>query len=235
MSKGNQIQLICENRTKFGKQNKSLRKSGFVPAVIYGDGKEAISIVVSEKDFSKAFHESGETSIVECVLGDQKISTLVLDVSIHPVRDSVVHVDFRRVNLTKKVTVAVPVEIVGESMAVRSLGGVLLQQMSEIEVESLPQNIPSDIKVDISVLSEIGNEIKVGDIPKSEEFEILENQDRVIVSVIAHKEESTEAQIERSEVEITTSKVDEEGEEGAVEGEQSKEEASAEQAPKTTK
>lgn len=235
MNKSNQIQLICENRTKFGKQNKSLRKSGFIPAVIYGEGQEPISVTIPEKEFSKAFSQSGETSIVECIVGDQKISTLVSDVSIHPVRESVVHVDFRRVNLTKKVTVSVPVEVFGESMAVRSLGGVLLQQMNEIEVESLPQNIPSDIKVDISVLSGIGSEIKIGDIPKSNEFEILDEPDRVIVSVIAHKEESTEAQIEREEVEITTAKVDKEGEESAVDGEESKKEATEEPAPKSTK
>jgi large subunit ribosomal protein L25 len=95
------------------------------------------------------------------------------------------------------------------------LGGVLLQQVQEIEVEALPQNIPQEITVDISTITEVGQEIKVSNLTASADYTILEDAGRVLVSVVAHKEESTESQLERSETEITTEKVEGEGEEGA--------------------
>ena len=227
------IKLVCEMRTLIGKQNKALRKMGKIPAVIYGEGMTPLSISVSEKDFSAAFKKAGETSIIECEVDGQKIPTLISDIAIHPVLDTVLHVDFRKVNLKKKVTVEVPVALVGESLAVKSAGGVLLQQMNEIEIEALPQSIPANIQIDISVLSEIGKEIKVKDIAKSENYVILEDTERVIVSVIAHKEESTETQSERTEVEITTEKKEGEGEE--TEGEESASDAKPEPTEKANK
>lgn len=227
------IKLICETRTLIGKQNKALRKSGKIPAVIYGEGMKPLSVSVSEKDFSLAFKKAGETSIVECEIDGQKIPTLISDIAVHPVLDTVLHVDFRKVNLKKKVQVEVPVVLIGESLAVKSAGGVLLQQMDEIEIEALPQSIPTNIQIDISVLSEIGKEIKIKDIAKSEGYVILEDVERVIVSVIAHKEESTETQTERTEVEITTEK--KEGEEKGAEGEEAGAEAKPETAEKSAK
>lgn len=227
------IKLVCEMRTLIGKQNKALRKMGKIPAVIYGEGMKPLSVSISEKDFSLAFKKAGETSIIECEVDGQKIPTLISDIAIHPVLDTVLHADFRKVNLKKKVQVEVPVALVGESLAVKSAGGVLLQQMNEIEIEALPQSIPASIQIDISVLSEIGKEIKVKDIAKSEEYVILEDGERVVVSVIAHKEESTETQSERSEVEITTEKKEGEGEE--AEGEESTNDAKPEPAEKASK
>ncbi len=219
MGKNEMTKLICEPRAKFGKQNRALRKSGFVPANIYGEGMEPVSVSLKEKDFMIAFKQAGETSIIECEIGGEKIPTLISDIAIHPVLDKVLHVDFRKVNLKKKVEVEVPVVLIGESLAVKTMGGVLLQQMNEIEIVALPQSIPTNIQIDISVLKEIGSEIKIQDLTKSDDYEILEDGDRVIASITAHKEESTEAQVERTEVEITTEKKVEEGDEteGAVE------------------
>lgn len=231
MGKNEMTKLVCEKRAKFGKQNRSLRKLGIVPAVIYGEGMEPVSISIKEKDFMQVLKQAGETSIVECEIGGEKIPTLISDVAIHPVLDKVQHVDFRKINLKKKVEVEVPVMLIGESFAVKSLGGVLLQQMNEIEIEALPQNIPSNIQIDISVLKEIGNEIKIQDLPKSDDYEILEDSERVIASITAHKEESTEAQVERTEVEITTEKKEVEGEE--AESTDTKEDAKPEANEKT--
>ncbi|MFO0703243.1 MAG: 50S ribosomal protein L25 [Patescibacteria group bacterium] len=217
MGTNESIKLNCEPRVKLGKQTKALRKLGLIPAVIYGEGMEPLSVSVTEKDFSIAFKQAGETNIVECAIDGQSIPTLISDISIHPVLDKVLHVDFKKINLKKKVQVEVPIEFVGESPAVKSLGGVLLKQLNEIEIECLPQNIPNSIQIDISIITEIGKEIKVGDIAKAEGYTILDESDKVVVSVIAHKEESTETQTERAEVEITTEKKAEEGE--AAEGE----------------
>jgi large subunit ribosomal protein L25 len=138
------------------------------------------------------------------------------------VKETILHVDFRRVDLKKKVETQVPVIVTGDSPAVKA-GGVLLQQMQEVSVEALPQNIPHEISINIALITEIGQEIKISDLPKSDTYLITDEPSRVLVSVVAHKEESVEAQTERAETEITTAKEPAEGEEGAepTEGETS--------------
>ncbi|MEI7653352.1 MAG: 50S ribosomal protein L25 [bacterium] len=206
--------LNCSPRTSFGKKNRALRKSGIVPAIIYGEGADSTAVSLSAIEFKKVFAQAGETAVIYCVVDGKEIPTLVSDVSINSILDTVNHIDFRRVNLKKEISAQVPVELTGESPAVKSLGGVLLQQIKELEVKALPQNIPQAITIDVSVLAEVGQEITVGSLPKSSVYEVIEEADRVIVSITAHKEESTESQLDREETEITTAKVAE-GEEGA--------------------
>ncbi len=207
--------LNCSPRVSFGKKNRALRKSGLVPAVIYGENTDSTSISVSAIEFKKVFAAAGETAVIYCIVDGKEVPTLVSDVAINSILDTVNHIDFRRVNLKKEITAQVPVELTGESPAVKSLGGVLLQQIKELEIKALPQNIPQEISIDVSVLAEVGQEITVGSLPKSSVYEVVEEADRVIVSITAHKEESTESQLDREETEITTAKVVE-GEEGAA-------------------
>lgn len=211
MNASQALTLHCQPRTVFGKKNRSLRKSQSIPGVIYGEQKEVLHITLDYKTFVEVYRKAGETTIVECELNETKIPTLIADVALHPVHDTVLHVDFKRINLTKKVEANVPVVVVGESPAVKA-GGVLLQQTQEISVECLPQNIPHEISIDASVLTEVGQEFTVANLPKDGSYEITEDQNRVIVSVVAHREESTEAQTERVETEITTAKEPVEGE-----------------------
>lgn len=208
------IKLPCQIRSTYGKQNRSLRKSGNIPAVIYGEGEAPVNVTLAYHEFTDVYKIAGGTTVVECNIGDKSVPTLITEVAINPVLDTVTHVDFRRVNLNKKVHASVPVAIIGESVAVKKDGGVLLQQMQIIEVEALPQHIPHSIDIDISSITEVGKEIKVSDVTVNELYAILDLPDRVIVSVVAHKEESVEAQTERADTEITTAKVPVEGEEG---------------------
>lgn len=226
------MQLACELRTTFGKKNRALRKSHFIPGVIYGEGQDPISVTLPYKTFLETFRKAGETTIVECQVGDNTIPTLITDVSVHSVKETILHVDFRRVNLKKKVETSVPVVIVGDSPAVKA-GGVLLQQMQEVTVEALPQNIPHEISINIALITEVGQEVKISDLPKSDVYEITDDETRVIVSVVAHREESVEAQTDRAETEITTAKAPVEGEEGAVpaEGEEPKVDAAPAEKP----
>ena len=226
------LQLACELRTTFGKINRALRKSHFIPGVIYGEGQDPISVTLPYKTFLETFRKAGETTIVECQVGDKTIPTLITDVSVHSVKETILHVDFRRVNLKKKVETSVPVVIVGDSPAVKA-GGVLLQQMQEVTVEALPQNIPHEISINIALITEVGQEVKISDLPKSDVYEITDDATRVVVSVVAHREESVEAQTDRAETEITTAKAPVEGEEGAepAEGEEPKVDAAPAEKP----
>lgn len=230
------MQLACELRTTFGKKNRALRKSHFIPGVIYGEGQEPIAVTLPYKTFLETFRKAGETTIVECQVGDKTIPTLITDVSVHSVKETILHVDFRRVNLKKKVETSVPVVIMGDSPAVKA-GGVLLQQMQEVTVEALPQNIPHEISINIALITEVGQEVKISDLPKSDVYEITDDATRVIVSVVAHREESVEAQTDRAETEITTAKAPVEGEEGAepAEGEDPKAETTPAEKPSKEK
>ncbi len=121
----------------------------------------------------------------------------------------------------------VPVKAVGESEAVSQKGGVLLTQSHTVLIESLPEDIPHEIEVDISGIKEIGGEIKIADLAKSDKYTVKDDPEKVLISVIAHKEESLVAETTAAEVEITT-EVPKEGEEAApVEG---KEEGKKEEA-----
>lgn len=236
MNTSQPLQLMCEVRQTFGKKNRALRKSLMVPAVIYGEGQEPVHITLPYKTFLETFRKAGETTIVECQVDGKTISTLISDVAVHPVKETIMHVDFRRVDLKKKVETRVPVVVVGNSPAVKA-GGVLLQQMDEVYVEALPQNIPHEITIDIAQITEIGQEIAISDLPKSDSYEITDEQSRVVVSVVAHKEESVEAQTDRIETEITTAKEPIEGEEGteAAEGADAKTEAPPAEKPEKEK
>lgn len=206
------LTLQCELRTTKGKQNRTLRKTHKVPGVIFGEGQDSVSVTLDYKTILDVYRKAGETTVVECVLEGKAVPTLISEVSIDPVRETIQHVDFRRVNLKKKVTADVPVEIMGEPSIVKQGQGVVLQQMQKISVEAFPQNIPHSIVVDISDVTEVGTEIKISDIAASPDYVIVDEADRVVVSIVAHKEESVEVQSERTETEITTEKAPEEGE-----------------------
>jgi large subunit ribosomal protein L25 len=186
----NKLSIKVEERKVFGKKLKKIRKEGLIPANIYGVDFKSKSISVNFKDFLKIYKIAKETGIVYLHFRDEEIPVLIRNIQRHPVGDTILHVDFRKINLTQNIKTKVPVKLVGQSEAVSQKGGVLLAQMDELMIESLPQNIPPAIEVDISVLKEIGSEIKVSDLTKATNYKILEEPGKVIVSVIEHKEES---------------------------------------------
>ncbi len=215
MQKEEKLQLDAQERKVFGKKLKKLRREGQVPGNIYGPDFKSQAVTLALKDFRRIYKTAQETGIVYLRLGKQELPVLIKNVQSHPVSDSLLHVDFRKIDLKQKIETQVPVKIMGESSAVEQKAGVLLTQVDEITVEALPENIPHVIEVDVSKLNEIGDEIKISGLPKSDKFEIKEETDKTIVSVIAHKEESLVAETATKEPEIIEEV--KEGEEAAVE------------------
>jgi large subunit ribosomal protein L25 len=207
------IELVAEPRDVFGKKLRNFRYKGLIPANIFGADFQSKAITITLANFTAAHKVAHETGVVYVKLGDEEIPTLIRTVQHHPVDNHILHVDFRKINLKQKIETTVPVEIVGESIAVNQLGGVLLTQTDHVTVEALPQNIPSTIQVDISKLTEVGTDIKVSDLPKSAEYEIKEDPEKVIISITEHKEESVTPETEAAQPEITTEKAPAEGEE----------------------
>ncbi|MEK7597546.1 MAG: 50S ribosomal protein L25 [Patescibacteria group bacterium] len=216
LSSTDKISLKAELRTVFGKKLNKVRKQGLIPGNIYGPDFKSKSISVVYKDLVKTYKLVGETGVVYLNLDKENIPVLIKSIQKHPLSSSLLHIDFRKIDLTKKIETNVPVKTTGVSEAVSQKGGVLLVQSDTILVEALPEDIPSHIEVDVTIIKEIGQEIKVADLKKSDKYEIKTPAEKVVVSVVAHKEESIVPETAVAAPEIITEAV-KEGEEAPVE------------------
>jgi len=214
------IKLKVTKRTVTGRKVKNLRQKGILPANIYGKDVKSLSVQLSSKDFKDIYTKAGETSIIEITVDKETKArpVLVHNIHLHPVTDEFLHADFHQVDLTKKVTVNVPIELTGTAPAV-SKGGILLQVMDEIEVEALPTDLPEKFTINISKLEDIGQNISLKKLKLSNKVKLItDNLNELIVKI----EEPTKE--EEKPVEEVPAE-GEEGEEGEApaEGEEPKE------------
>jgi large subunit ribosomal protein L25 len=199
------MDLKAEIRNTFGKQVKVLRKSGQIPAELYGKGIENIHLLVDAKDFKKAFKALGESSVVNILVGDEKRAALIQDVGRDSLSGEPLNIDFYQVRMDEKVRVKVPLEFIGEAPAVKEKGGLLNKTMMEIEVEALPSDLPRDFKINLGVLSDINSSIYVKDLDIPKGVKILVEPATVIATVVPPvAEEVVEAPISVEEVKVET-------------------------------
>lgn len=219
--------LNATKRTELGKKVKKLRTEGKIPANIYGEGFTSQAVTVEGPLFQKLFKKAGETQIVYVTVEGAKeaLPVLIHNVQYHPLSHQMLHADLRKVDLTKKIETEVPVQIIGESEAVISKNGVLQTLSDTVLVEALPDHIPHEIVIDISILKEINDEIKIKDLKVSGDYVFKDDIEKSIVRITEHKEEEVTPQTEAPETEITEQKA--EGEE-ATEGEEAKTETKEE-------
>ncbi len=213
--------LEAKKRTLLGKKVKQLRAERQVPANVFGN-TQSLAITLDTKAFTTVLTEAGETGLIDLSIeGEtQKRPVLVSNVAYHPLSGEILHVDLQQVNLAEKVTAHVPIEIVGESEAVKA-GGVLLTMHDQIEVEALPADLPEKFILDISVLKEIGNDLKVSDLQYDKsKVEIALSLDEVlaVIQEPRKEEEVVPVSTEPVEVETTVQGKKPEGEEGTEEG-----------------
>jgi len=234
--KKDRIILNASLRKIFGKQTRSMRKNGLIPANIFGEKMEPLAISFDQKAFNETFKIAGETNVVYIAVDSKKIPTLISEIQIHPVTQSILHIDLRKIDLTHKIEAHVPILLVGESEAVESKNGVVISQMDEVKIESLPEDIPNQIEIDISKLSEIGDIFRVSDLVVEGSFVILDEPERAIVSIIEHKEEEIEPETVSEDPEIIGKEAEEEGAEttGDNNQEQKKEYSQSPQANRRT-
>ncbi len=171
----------------------SIRDRGLIPAEIYGRGMENIHLCLDSKEFARTLKEAGETSIVNISVDGEVIPVLIHDFQKDAITGKFLTVDLHKVKMDEKITVSVPVVFVGESPAVKEQGGILITAMDEIEIEALPGDMPREISVDISRLSEIDSSVYVKDIVVSGKYEIATDSDSVIATVSAPEEEEVVA------------------------------------------
>lgn len=151
--------LTAELRTHTGHRVKALRKQGFVPATVYGKKVATVSISVAEEAFIQTYAKTGETGLIELVIGTDRRPVLVHMVQRDPLTRRILNIEFHQVDLKEKVTAAIPLKFVGEAPAVQENKGTLLTLTDEVEVEALPTDLPDHLEVDITSLTDVDQEI----------------------------------------------------------------------------
>jgi large subunit ribosomal protein L25 len=208
--------LIAKKRDLEGTSNaRRMRKTGSLPAVIYGADKEAVSVEINAHDFEQLFHHhASESLMTEIELeGEGNIRVLVKDVQHHPVTSDLLHVDMMRVVAGKAMTVEIQLEIVGEAAGVKA-GGTLDHIMHSLSVECLPKDMVEAIEIDVSDL-EIGEALQVSDLGLDSKYKVLVDEASIVATVAAprveEEEEGEEVDAEASaEPEVITEKKEEE-------------------------
>lgn len=182
--------LSAQKRTITGRLVKRLRKEGLIPANVFGRKITSFAIQIDAKAFRTVYKEAGETGLVDLSVEGKVHPVLISESQVHPVSGEIIHIDFHEVDLTEKVTASIPVEIIGESPAVKSGEGTLVQQIDEIEVEALPTDLPDRFDVDITSLVEIDQAIHVSDIKyNSDKVTIKTDAELIIAKIEAPQEE----------------------------------------------
>ncbi len=160
----------------------SVRQTG-IPAVLYGHSFDSQNIVVDAKQFAKIFAIAGYSTMVTLNIGSDQHQAIIREIQFHPLKNYPIHVDFYRVRMDEKIVANVPVTLVGVAPAVKDMGGVLVRNLDEVEVEALPQHMPREITLDISVLTSFDQPIHVKDLSLPQEATILDNADEVVILV----------------------------------------------------
>lgn len=175
------ITLAAKTR-ETGKNLRAMRTAGNVPAVMYGHGTENRSFAVNYNEFAKVYRSAGESSLIDLAIdGGAIIKTLVKDVQVEPLSGRFSHVDFYQVDLKEKLTAEIPLIFVGESPAVKELGGTLVRSLETVEVECLPMDLVRSIEVDVSVLKAFEDMIRVKDLKVPAGIEIKDSPEETIV------------------------------------------------------
>jgi len=202
------LSLAVEKRD-ISKNAGAVRRSGFVPGVVYGAHHKSTPISVSAKEFEKIFREAGEATIVALTGIGAELPTLIHEVDLDPLTSRPRHIDFYAVTKGQKVEVAIPLTYVGESPAVKG-GANLIKVLHELPIKADPMNLPHDVQVDISVLANVGDHVSIGDLTIPAGVEVLLPAEEVVALIQEVKEEVVEA----APADLSAIEVEKKGKEG---------------------
>lgn len=175
--------LKVEKRKDLGKKIKKLRKEGILPANIYGKGVKSQSLQVPYKEFEKVYKEAGVTGIVDVEVDGKVRPSLIHNVQQNYYNHTLLHADFFEVNLKEKVTTMVKIVTAGEPKAVSEKLGLLMQTLSEVEIEALPTDLPDKIEVNVEPLAQLDAQITVGEIKAPAGVTILTDAGQVVAKI----------------------------------------------------
>ncbi len=195
--------LKAEPRIVTGRRPvRRLRRTGLIPAVLYGPGVEPRNLQVRALDVERILRAGGTTQLVDLEIEGEKrpFKVLIRELQRHPVKRSLLHVDFVQVSLKEKLEVEVPIVLVGESPAVAAGIGTVNQVLDTLAVLCLPTDIPSQIEVDLSALTQENDVIRAADVALPERVELAEEPDAAVV-VLEYVKPEEEEEVEEEAVE----------------------------------
>ncbi|MEE9543681.1 MAG: 50S ribosomal protein L25 [Thermodesulfobacteriota bacterium] len=203
-----QINMVSQQRVETGKcPSRRLRKAGRVPAILYGAGiKGAIQLSLNNKELEKVLHTgAGENVLINLSFEGDKDSKMVMlkEITRHPLKESIEHVDLLEVLMDKKVHIEVPIHLVGKAAGL-AFGGIVQQETRKVKVECLPDQIPGSLDADITSL-EIGQALHISDIVLPEGVKALNDMEETVVSIVAPVAEVEEKTAEEVEEELAKS------------------------------
>ncbi len=193
-----QYTLTLTKREKSStKEIEGKRKEGLIPVVLYSHGQEAETFWVNYIDFSKVYKLAGQSSVIALSVGAKKtVNAIIQEIQLHPLNTRFTHVDLYQVRMDEKLEAHVPLVFVGESKAVRELGGVFVKTLEEVEVSCLPTDLPHEISVDIAKIATFDDHIQIKDIVLPKGVEILGEPETVVALVDAPRTEAEMASLD---------------------------------------
>ena len=177
------IELSADPRQTLGKKVRFLRRQGLIPANLYGPAIESVPLQIEGKHILQALIKGGRNAVVAVNVNGEKSprTTLIRGIQRDPRTDEILHIDLLQVDVTKTITALVPIILVGESPLTKGQMVVISQSLGSIEVEGLPTELPQALEVDISILTEIDQVIRVRDLPITPNITVLTDSGQLVV------------------------------------------------------
>ncbi len=198
------FKLQCTYRTVVGKKTSALRRKGIAPIHLFGRDMESLTLQCDAAQLERALARAGKTRPIDLELANQEQagSVFIREVQRDPIKRRILHADFYLVRKGEKIKIDIPLVFVGEAPAMKEKGRILTQAMNHLSIECLPDNIPSQIEVDISPLVDLEKTIQVKDIVLSPDITVNEDPEQMVVKVSEMAEERVEEVVAKPELEV---------------------------------
>lgn len=190
------ITITAERRETRGKNEaRRLRVRSLIPAVVYGAGEQPVPVAVNPREVNKILHSStGHNTIFRMAVSEGETTpVMIVDWQHDPITERLLHIDLKRIDLTKRIQVKVPVHTTGDPKGVKLQGGLLEVVTREIEIECLPDEIPDAYTLDVSELM-VNQTLRASDIPLEGSVKLISSPDQVIAHVVTLKAEEPAAE-----------------------------------------
>lgn len=189
--------IEAKSREERGRKVNNGRRNGLVPAVVYGNKVESKSLWVNALDLRRLLRKSGESTIIDLQIdGKDKRNVLIHEIQRNGLSNQFMHIDFFQVRMDEKIETEVELVFIGESKAVKEMGGILVKNIDKVMVKCLPADLPSHIDVDISLIDSFEKHLTIGDLKVSSKVEMDIDHETVVVLVTPPRTEEELAGLE---------------------------------------
>jgi len=195
------IKLELEPRDLLGKKVQRLRRAGIIPVHLYGPDSDSRPLQCQSQKLIQVLSLAGGNTAIEITVQGESGSKLAFarEIQWEPMRDTILHVDFLLADINRPVTAQVPIVLIGESSGARSVGGSIVHQLRQLDVQALPLEMPGQIEIDLSVLTEADGVIRVSDINLGTNVTVLTDTEELVIRI----------ELPRAEVEFEPAEVEE--------------------------